>query len=207
MAKAGRGGFGTTLVLAVLLVVVSLAAGVGLTLAIWNPPTGGGGNVVLGIRQLNELATVEQTVQSIVVVEENETIGPVTVPGVIAGEKLLLVATGEVEAGVDLDELREDDVRVVGKRVTIDLPEARILGSSLDEDGTRVYDRDQGLVKFGVNDELVEVARRRGEDNIVETARESGILGEAEQNAEESIRGLILSLGYEKVSFERGFAE
>lgn len=202
MTKAGRGGLGTTLVLAMLLVVVSVAAGVGLTLAIWNPTTRGEGEVVLGIRRLNELATVEQTIQSIVVEEDNQSIWSQPLPEFLTGEKLLLVAVGEVEAGVNMDELQEEDVRVVGKTVTIDLPEARILDSSLDEDQTTVYDWDRGLLKTGDDAELAEEARRTAEDRIVETAREGGILGKAEQNAEESIRVLITSVGYEKVSFE-----
>ena len=57
----------------------------------------------------------------------------------LTGERVLLVATGEVEAGVDLAEIGEDDVRVDGDRVTIDLPEAQVLSSSLDEERTRVY--------------------------------------------------------------------
>jgi hypothetical protein len=179
MAKVGRGGFGTTLILALLLVIVSVAAGAGLVFLIWNPTEPDEPAVVLGIQRLNELATVEQTVQVIVTEEENAEIFRRPLPEFLTGEKLLLVAVGEVEAGVDLNELGEDDVRVVGKTVTIDLPNARILGSSLDEDQTRLYDRDRGLLKIRGNDELLEQARRKGEDKMVEVARESGIIGKA----------------------------
>ena len=57
----------------------------------------------------------------------------------LTGERVLLVATGEVEAGVDLAEIGEDDVRLDGDRVTISLPEPQVLSSSLDEERTRVY--------------------------------------------------------------------
>jgi hypothetical protein len=110
-------------------------------------------------------------------------------PEWLAGEKLLLVAVGEVEGGVDMGELQEEDVRVVGKTVTIDLPEARILGSSLDEDRTAAYDWDRGLLKIGGGAELAEEARRTAADRIVMTARESGIIGKAERNTEESVGG------------------
>ena len=200
--KAGRGGLGTTLALAVLMVVVSVAAGLGLGYLIWGSTSGGGGEVVLGIRRLNELATVEQTVQAIVVEEESEKIGPVPLPDVIGGEKLLLVAVGEVEAGVDLDELEEDDVRVLGETVAVTLPEARVLDSSLDEDATKLYDRDRGLLKIQGNDELIEEARRSALEQIEGEAMNNNILEQAENNAEDSIRALVTSLGYEKVSFE-----
>jgi len=156
---------------------------------------------VLGVQRLNELATVRQTVQVIVTEEENESILTQPLPEFLTGEKLLLVAVGEVEAGVDLDELGDDDVRVVGKTVTIDLPDARILGSSLDEDQTRLYDRDRGLLKLRGNDDLLEEARRDGEDRMVETAREGGIIEQAQNNAEDSIRAFATSLGYRQVVF------
>lgn len=83
----------------------------------------------------------------------------------------------------------------------IDLPEARILGSSLDEDRTKLYDRDRGLFKIRGNDELIDEARRDAEDRMVEAARENGILDKAQTNAETSIRTLVTSLGYDEVQF------
>ncbi len=201
MTKVGRGGVGTTLILALLLVIVSAAAGVGLALAIWNPTEPDDTAVVLGIRRLNELATVEYTTQVIVTEEENAEIFRQPLPEFLTGEKLLLVAVGEVEAGVDLDELGPDDVRVLGETVIIDLPDARVLGASLDEDKTRLYDRDRGLLKIRGNDELIEEARRDAEDEIVKAARDNGILAKAQNNAEVSIRTLMLSFGYDEVQF------
>jgi hypothetical protein len=61
---------------------------------------------------------------------------------VFDGEKVIVIATGNVEAGVDLGDIHKGDVSVDGDTVTIDLPEAEILSASLDEETTRVYDRD-----------------------------------------------------------------
>ena len=74
--------------------------------------------------------------ESVVITRES---GDTQLEQFLTGERVLLVATGEVEAGVDLAEIGEDDVRVDGDRVTIDLPEAQVLSSSLDEERTRVY--------------------------------------------------------------------
>lgn len=201
MTKGGRGGLGTTLILALLLVVVSVAAGAGLVYLIWKPEPDRP-PVVLGIRQLNELATVEYTTQVVVTEEENpEIFRLLPLPEWLTGEQLLLIATGEVEAGIDLGELGPDEVRIVGETVIVDLPDARILGSSLDEDITGLYDRDRGLLRLRGNDELIDDARREAEDRIVETAREDDILEKAQNNAEDSIRVLVTSLGYERVMF------
>lgn len=204
MTKMGRGRFGSTLALALLLVILSVAAGAGLTYLIWNPTQPEEPAVVQGIQRLNELATAEAAIQVLVTEEENAEIFQQPLPEFLTGEQLLLVAVGQVEAGVDLDKLREEDVRVVGKKVIIDLPDAQILDSSLDEDKTRLYDRDRGLLKIRGNDELIEEARRDAEDRIVEVAQQNGILREAQKNAESSIRALMTSLEYEKLVFEEG---
>ena len=199
--KIGRSRFGTTLILSLLLVIVSVAAGAGLVYLIWNPTQPDEPAVVEGIQRLNELATVKYTTQVLVTEEENAEIFRQPLPEFLTGEKVLIVAVGEVEAGVDLDELGPEDVRVTGDTVYIDLPAARILDSSLDEDKTRVYDRDRGVLKFRGNDGLIEEARREAEHRMVEAARDNDILTKAQDNAEASISTLVTSLGYDEVRF------
>jgi Protein of unknown function (DUF4230) len=120
---------------------------------------------------------------------------------VFDGEKVLLIATGSVEAGVDLGDIQKDDVSVKGDTVTIDLPEAEILSASLDEKKTRVYDRDFSPLNFHPDDDLVEKARLRAVEKIEASAHENGILDTAEANAEDSIRAFVTTLGFEKVRF------
>jgi Protein of unknown function (DUF4230) len=201
LTKIRGGGLGTTLILASLLVIVSVASGAGLAYLIWNPTEPDEPAVVQGIQRLNELATVKYTTQVLVTEEENAKIFRQPLPEFLTGEKLLLKATGEVEAGVDLDELGPEDVRVIGDTVFINLPEAQIIDSSLDEGKTSLYDRDRGLFKIRGNDDLIEKARRDAEDRMVETARENDILDKAQNNAEASITTLVLSLGYDEVKF------
>ena len=202
-------GLGTTLVLALVIVVLSVLLGVGLAnygdrlpllgpLFVEEPArTTTSPVVVEGIQELNRLATVRWT-ESVVVTRES---GGTRLEQFLTGERVLLVATGEVEAGVDLAEMDEDDVRVDGDRVTVDLPEPQILSSSLDEERTRVYDRDRGLLNLGADDVLVQEARQDAEAEVVSTAEENGILETAERNAEESIRAFVTTLGFEEVEF------
>ena len=206
------GGFGTTLVLALIIVVLSVALGVGISRSDFmarvpvvgpllfeeQPPrTTTGPVVVEGIQDLNRLATVRWT-ESVPVSRES---GGTDFEQFFAGEKVLLVAVGEVEAGVDLSKLGEDDVRVQGETVTVRLPEAEVFSASLDEDETRVYDRDFGVLNLRPDDELVEQARAEAESRVEEAARENGILDAAETNAEERIRAFVTSLGFERVEF------
>jgi hypothetical protein len=127
--------------------------------------------------------------------------GGTGVERVFSGERVLLVAVGEVEAGVDLANMGEEDVQIDGDRVTIRLPEPEILSASLDEDETGVYDRDFGPLNFRPDDELVEEARDEAVERIEEAARGNGILDSARRNAEDSIRAFITTLGFEEVEF------
>lgn len=124
------------------------------------------------------------------------------VPEFLRGESVLLIATGEIRAGVDLDELRLGDVSVEEGRVTINLPEPEILSAALDEEETRVWDRDQGLLDFNPDEDLETEARREAVRRIEDSALDDGILDRAEENAETSLRSFIQSLGFEEVEFE-----
>src|SRR5918994_4570059 len=144
------GGLGTTLVLALVIVVLSLALGVGLAryglllpivgplLGEKPPRTTTGPVVVEGIQELDQLATVRWT-ESVPVT--TETSGDI-LDRLFSGEKVIVIATGKVEAGIDLGDMNKDDVSVNGDSVTIVPPEPEILSASLDEERTRVYDRD-----------------------------------------------------------------
>jgi len=154
--------------------------------------------VVEGIRELDKLATVRWT-ESVPVTKES---GGDVWERVFNGEKVPVIATGNVEAGVDLGDIHKDDVSVNGDAVTIDLPEPEILSASLDEETTRVYDRDLSPLNFHPDD-LLEEARLRAVQKIKASARENGILDTAKGNAEDSIRAFATTLGFEKVRFER----
>jgi Protein of unknown function (DUF4230) len=203
------GGLGTTLVLALIIVVLGLVLGVGLArygslLPIVGPLIGEkpprtttGPVVVEGIQELDQLATVRWT-ESVPVTRET---GGDILDRLFNGEKVLVVATGEVEAGVDLGDIGKDDVSVNSDTVTIDLPEPEILSASLDEEKTRVYDRDFSPLNVRPDDDLVEEARLQAVERIRDAARQNKILDTAERNAEASVRAFVTTLGFEEIRF------
>jgi Protein of unknown function (DUF4230) len=206
----GKGGsLGTTLVLALVIVVLGVALGVGLArfgsslpivgplLGEKPPRTTTGPVVVEGIKELDQLATVRWT-ESVPVTRET---GGDILDRLFSGEKVIVIATGKVEAGVDLGDIDKDQVSVNGDSVTIDLPEPEILSASLDEERTRVYDRDFSPLNFRPDDDLVEEARLQAVQKITDAARENEILDTAEHNAEDSVRAFVTTLGFEEVRF------
>ena len=208
MGRKG-GGLGTTLVLALVIVVLGISLGVGLarygsTLPVVGsllgdkpPRTTTGPVVVEGIQELDQLATVRWT-ESVPVTRKT---GGDILDRLFDGERVLVIATGEVEAGVDLGDIGKEDVSVNSDTVTIDLPEPQILSASLDEEKTRVYDRDFSPLNVHPDDDLVEEARLQAVKKIRDAARENEILVTAEHNAEDSVRAFVTTLGFEEVRF------
>ena len=208
--KKGGGGLLTTLLIAASIVVISVAAGVGLARYGANLPVVGwffgegqsrtttSAVALEGIQKLDQLDTVRMT-QSVVVTKET---GGTELRRFLTGEEVILVAVGDVEAGVNLSDLTEQDVRVEEDTVTLNMPEPEISSVALDEEETRLYDRDQGLLRLRADETLVEEARQEAQDELEAAARQNDIRATAERNAEDTVRTFLTTLGYEEVRFE-----
>jgi len=150
--------------------------------------------VIVQIRSLARLETAQYTVEKVITAETGQ--------GVLAplfGDRLLLVAHGEVTAGVDLGKLADGDITTTPDgKVTIVLPAAEIFSSALDNQKSYVYDRQTGLLTHGdVN--LESEARQVAEQEINKVALEDGILTMAQSNASTFVERLMRSLGFTQV--------
>ena len=123
--------------------------------------------VVEMIRQLSRLETVEYSLDKIVEGERQSAY----LPNFLAGDKLLLVAHGEVIAGIDLGQLKAGDVLVNGDTVHVRLPAAQILTD----------------------------VRQTAELQIAQAALDDRILEKARQNARTSVTALLYGLRFRTV--------
>ncbi|MBM7845985.1 DUF4230 domain-containing protein [Herpetosiphon giganteus] len=115
------------------------------------------------------------------------------------GDRILLQARGEVGLGIDMSELRDDQIVIDGKSINITLPPTRIIYSRLDNQATRVYDREQGWLSRGdVN--LESNARSFAEQSIIQSACENGVLDRAAIEAQKNVSDLLYSLDYTNVT-------
>ena len=135
------------------------------------------------------------------------------VPSKIKGERVLYVAVGSVDAGVDFRGIEDDAVDVSNDRtgVTLELPPATFRAPELDLERSHVYDRDRGAIDrlqslfgddVGVEDELNPLAKEK----LAVAARDgSGLLARAERNTRLMLEGLLRSLGFTRIDVR--FAE
>lgn len=153
--------------------------------------------VVRQVQALSRLETAAYTIEKVITAESGE--GPL---GFLFKDRLLLVAQGQVIAGVDLARMGESDVRVAGTSVFVTLPAAEIFVATLDNDATYVYERQTAVL--GQQVDLETLARQEAERRILQAALEDGILDMAQSNAEQYIAGLLKALGFEEVVFIKG---
>ena len=111
----------------------------------------------------------------------------------------MLVAHGKVIAGLDLSTMQPEDFSGSGDSIIIKLPAPQILETILDNNSTRVYDRDLGLLTKGDLD-LEATARQLAEGEIRQAACNGGILDEANENAISQLTLLFKTAGFEEVS-------
>ena len=153
--------------------------------------------VVNRIQQLQRLETVVYTMDKVVMGKREHSI----LPDFLAGDKLLLLVHGEVIAGIDFSALQGSGVKVDGKTVRLKLPETQVLTTRLDNDKTRVYSRETGLL-VPVDPNLESQVRQEAEHQLQAAALADGILETAQKNARSTVTSLLQGMGFEKVEFE-----
>jgi hypothetical protein len=157
-------------------------------------------DVITQIRELSRLEGVSYHVERVVDLKDQQR----TLLGlVVAEDAILLVASGEVVAGVDLARLAQDDIVVAadGRSVKIRLPPAEVFSARLDSERTYVYNRKTDLL--AARQESLETrARQAAEQTLRSAAEDAGILKRAEDSVSRTVKSLVRSLGFETVHVE-----
>ncbi len=154
--------------------------------------------VLIAVRDLSHLEGAEYHMERVVDLREQQS----RFFGLVHTEDaILLVAAGDVTAGVDLSALREGDVVVdmARREATIVLPRPKVLSTRLDNQRTYVHTRNTGVLAHH-QESLETQARQEAERTLEQAAVLGGVLERAQRNAERTVETLVRSLGYTRVS-------
>ncbi|HEU4323946.1 MAG TPA: DUF4230 domain-containing protein [Roseiflexaceae bacterium] len=159
------------------------------------------GGTILQIRNLNRLETQSFSAERVI----EAAVARGNVLDAFLGERLLLIARGDVVAGVDLSKLRDSDVTISadGTRITLRLPPSEIFLARLDNANTRVYDKQTGIgtrLLGSENQDLETQARQSAEGEILKAACESQITQRAADEARQSMEQFLGLLDFESVT-------
>jgi hypothetical protein len=147
------------------------------------------------VRALARLETIQYSVEKVI----EGKIGEGTF-GFLFEDKLLFIAHGTVIAGIDMSKLQPEHLRFENGVLTVKLPPAEIFIVALDNEKSRVYNRETGiLAQPDVN--LETLVRQQAEEEIRKGALEDGILEQAQVNAEAYLFKFFAALGYPNAIF------
>lgn len=161
--------------------------------------------VIVAVRDLARLEAAQYHLERVIDLREQQS----RFFGLVESEDaILLVAAGDVTAGVDLAQLRDGDVVVdtVKLEATITLPPATVLSTRLDNERTYVHTRRTDVLARR-RENLETRARQEAERTLEQAAIEGGVIGRAQRNAERTVETLVRSLGYTKVTVRTRGAE
>ncbi|KFG71802.1 DUF4230 domain-containing protein [Streptomyces mutabilis] len=133
-------------------------------------------------------------------------------PDAVRGTRTLYVGAGTVDAYVDLGKVGEEDVTVDGDRTaaTLRLPHAALGEPSLDPERSYAVSKQRGLLDrlgdlFSDNPNGEQAVQRLAARHIADAAKDSELKARAESNTTAMLKGLLHSLGFEKVRVTYGY--
>ncbi|MEI9936699.1 MAG: DUF4230 domain-containing protein [Pseudomonadota bacterium] len=154
-------------------------------------------NVLVAVKDLARLESASFHMERVIDLTDKQSL----LFGLLQSEDaILLVAVADVSAGVDLQQLKSDDIVADApeKRVTITLPAPEVFHAELDNSKTYVHTRHTGALASR-KENLETRARQEAEHSLIEAALQAGLLSRASDNARRAVEGLVRGLGYEQV--------
>jgi hypothetical protein len=156
-------------------------------------------SVPVVVEKIQRLSRLETVVYSLDTVVEGDRSSPM-LPDALAGDRILLVVHGQSIGGIDLAQLKPEDVRIDASAhsIHVTLPPSQLFVTTLDNQHTRVYARTTGLL-VPVDQNLESDTRAKAQDQLQKAALSDGILDAARKNARATVTTLLYSLGFQQV--------
>lgn len=148
-------------------------------------------SILLQVQTLSQLVTIKYVIEKVVILEDVKWYGE---------SRVLMVAHGIVKAGVDLSQVKPEQVKTTGTNVVIMLPKSQITDVYLDEQKTRVVERSTGLLRT-FDAQLEQSARQQAVESIRRAARNNGIQDEADERARLQLGNFFRQLGHPEIEF------
>lgn len=121
-------------------------------------------------------------------------IPPLMLPG---SASLVLVVKGRVLAGIDLQQVREQNIQTFKDSIFIQLPQAQILDVIINPSGVETF-----AEKGNWTPKEVTAVKLKARQKMITDAHEQNVLQRANEKAKSVVENLLRSSGFEKVTVE-----
>jgi hypothetical protein len=150
--------------------------------------------VLESIQQMSELTTTRFNYSSLVTSEREL---PDVLKG-LYGDKLMMVAVGHVNAGIDLRQMTSGSITLESGVMTIRLPAPQLLDCFLNVEASSIVSRETGLFARPANNLDIE-AQRYAVRQFREMALKEDILSQVQTNSQIVITNFVKNLGVKEV--------
>lgn len=154
--------------------------------------------VISKLKNTAKLATVEYIVTKVISAKDNN---------LFAKDAYFFAETEAViKAGIDLEKLKEEDVKIEGRRISIKLPAVEIINFSYPAEGFRVIEKysDESAIfrwnSIGVSEK--DDLYRQGEADIRSNINDLGIIKSAQTNTGILLKRILTISGFEEIYIE-----
>lgn len=113
--------------------------------------------------------------------------------------KILLSCKARVKAGINLNAIKDSDIAIKGKQLTIQLPPPEIVSFEMDPEWIRTEMTDVNGFRSDFSQLDKSKVLQKGEESIRKDLQKLHILEEAEQNGKRFIVDFYKNLGFEQV--------
>lgn len=113
--------------------------------------------------------------------------------------KILLSCKATVKAGINLNAIKDSDITIKGKQITIKLPPPEIISFEMDPDLIRTEMTEVNGFRSDFSQIDKSKVLQKGEESIRKDLQKLNILDEAEKNAKTFIVDFYKNLGFEQV--------
>ena len=147
------------------------------------------------VQSLSELVTTRYNYSSVVTSQRD-------LPGILGalyGDRLLMVAVGHINAGIDMKGISMSDITQTGDTMTIQLPAPQLQDCFLDEHASYVVARDTGIFARPAPN-LDQEARRYAVGQFRDLALNSELFNDVQTNATLIVGKFVTALGVKNVN-------
>lgn len=113
--------------------------------------------------------------------------------------KILLSCKARVKAGINLNTIKDSDISVKGKTITIQLPPPEIVSFEMDPEWIRTEMTEVNGFRSDFSQEDKAKVLQKGEESIRKDLKKLNVLDEAERNAKTFLIDFYKNQGFEQV--------
>lgn len=148
---------------------------------------------VFEIRHIGTLSTTEYTLGKVIKLDDEGEWYK------LGDRKILISCKAKVKAGVNLGEIRDEDIKIDGSKIEITIPQPQITSFEMDPNSIKTEMTEVSGFRFQFTQEETNDILKKGEKSIRKDMQQLSILNDASKNAHVFIRDFYKQLGFEEV--------